>query len=186
LDSSISIKQEEIEVPNLLLISNNSNYCEDNYSENEEEYCENPAEQIHLLKPKWIPKRPKVRPQKNAFKCANCKQEHSSFATLEAHIIDCFKSTEEIKCFICQKQLETRKKLYSHMEIHKKFKRPRKRSSTTQKARTIQFNCNKCSFKFDTFSKLCEHKRTHFSETTVRSEDDMNEILLRNAAHLIS
>lgn len=194
----VAIKQEHVDSPDIFYneFDDDSNpYEDDNQSEPEVE------SKTAKSKFKW----PKIKhgtgkrvkraePQKNAFVCANCKQEHKNFRALEAHIADCFKAVEEFRCFICDKLLETRKKLYSHMETHKVYnKRVRDRSGSKQKEpekKTIKFKCSKCTASFKLYSDLTKHKRDAHNEGEVKRKTrsdgkDMSEVLLEKARRLI-
>jgi hypothetical protein len=112
----------------------------------------------------------RAEPQKNAFRCANCKKEHKNFKALENHIAECFKS-EEIKCFICDIPCETKKKLYSHLEIHKSQNKRKRGGSKKTHA---------------TEHKNDDEYRPSSSQKNVRVEErDMNDVLLEKARRLI-
>ncbi|XP_070510035.1 zinc finger and BTB domain-containing protein 24-like [Chironomus tepperi] len=193
----VAIKQEHIDSPDIFYneYGDDSNcYEDDNQSEPEVESKK--KEKLKLPKIKQVtPKKFKrSEPQKNAFRCANCKQEHKSFKALEAHIADCFKAVEEFKCFVCDKVLETRKKLYSHMESHKVYnKRVRDRSGSAQKSakksedpepKTNKFKCKQCTASYNSLSDLTKHKRDIHIEGE-SNDSDMHQTLLEKARRLI-
>jgi len=178
----IAIKEEKVDSPNIFYneFGDDSNfYEEENLSEPEKE-----SKKEGKRKFKW----PKIKhgtgvrvkraePQKNTFKCGNCKKEHKNFKALEVHIIKCFKASEEIKCFVCDKSCETKKKLYSHMEIHKvQNKRKRGASNMTQAT----------DHKKDIQDEGLSNDSNKSLQKKVRCEErDMNEVLLERARRLI-
>ncbi|CAG9800743.1 unnamed protein product [Chironomus riparius] len=121
----VSIKEEHFDSPNIFYDEygdDNNQYENDIQSEQE---VQSKTEKQNLKRPKLKHgsgiRMKRAEPQKNDFRCSNCKKEHKNFKALEAHIVECFKSVEEFKCFVCDKVMETRKKLYSHMETHKVY-----------------------------------------------------------------
>ena len=188
----VAIKQEHVDSPNIFYneYDDDSNQYEDDNQSEPEVKSKNEKRKF-----KW----PKIKhgtgvrvkraePQKNTFKCSNCKKEHKNFRALEAHIIECFKAVEEIRCFVCDKVMETRKKLYSHMETHKVYnKRVRDRSGPPQKPRIV-------TKELESSADLTKHKRDEggsndsnnsFKRQTRGMEKDLNEMLLEKARRLI-
>lgn len=172
----VAIKQEENDDSNLV--------CEINEEENS--FSENDDSDWFSLQQKsksskYVPKKEKILSQKNSFRCGNCKKEHKKFSDLEAHIVKCFKESEQIKCYVCDKQCETRKKMYTHMEVHKRIKRQRKRTTKPKEENTAaNLDCSHCEKSFNSQLALKNHMKVHSIKD--KSKDvDMNGMFLENA-----